>query len=64
MYEPFGTKDGDARGIRAEKMGGMPATNLLAFLMNSDARAFFRVEFPDLWKDLCENIYTQKDVRL
>ena len=40
----------------------MPATNLLAFLCNSDARARFRAEHTDLWTDLCENIYTQKDV--
>ena len=63
MYLPFGTVSGDARGIRAEKMGGIPATNLLAFLANADARARFRAQFPEAWQDVNETMYSQKDVR-
>ena len=64
MYLPFGTVGGDARGIRAEKMGGIPATNLLAFLANGDARANFRAEFNYCWDQICEQMYSQQDVRL
>ena len=62
MYLPFGSVGKAARGVRAEKIGGMAATNLLAFLANADARARFRYEYPDEWAHVCETMYSQKDV--
>eukprot|EP00908_Phaeocystis_cordata_P012087 Transcript_23055.p2 GENE.Transcript_23055~~Transcript_23055.p2 ORF type:complete len:199 (+),score=86.26 Transcript_23055:2533-3129(+) len=67
LFMPFGggekrEQKGFYRGVREGKIGGLPAQNLLAFVSNANARAHLREVDAQLYTELVELSFNQRDV--